>query len=402
MKEKIMSTLQRIGKSLMMPIAVLPAAALLLRFGELIQSSVAAPSLIHTLGFVMMSAGGAIFDNLPVIFAIGVAIGFASDAGVAGLSALIGYLVMTKTIEAVHPAATPGGKSPVDMGVLGGLTIGLVAASLYQRYYKIRLPRALGFFGGRRFVPIVTSFSALGIGLLASWLWPYAQAGIGTVGNKMIESGPVGVFFYGVANRLLIPFGLHHVINTLVWFNFGSFTSPVTHEVIHGDLKRFAAGDPSAGMFMAGFYPIMMFALPAVCIAMIQEAKTAQRKLVAGMLMGMALTSFVTGITEPIEFSFMFLAPVLYGVHALLTGSAMALCVMLGIKHGFGFSAGAIDYLLFYGKATKPILLLPIGLVYGIIYYALFRVIIRKMNLLTPGREPEEESAEDAPKAATK
>jgi PTS system N-acetylglucosamine-specific IIC component len=384
-----MGTLQKIGKSLMVPIAVLPAAALLLRFGELIQSSVTNPGLIHTIGFVMMKGGSAIFDNLPIIFAIGVAIGFAADAGVAGLAATIGYLVMTKTIEAVHPPLRPGDPSPINMGVLGGLTVGLVAASLYQRYHKIRLPRALGFFGGRRFVPIITSFSCLGIGLLASWLWPYAQTGIGAFGNTLIKSGPIGVFFYGVANRLLIPLGLHHVLNTMVWFDFGTFTD-AAGKVVHGDLHRFAAGDPTAGTFMAGYYPIMMFALPAVCLAMLHEAKTSQRKIAAGILIGSALTSMVTGITEPIEFSFMFLAPILYGVHAILTGTSMALCQLLGIRHGFGFSAGLIDYVLFWGKATKPVLLLPIGAVYGIVYYVLFRAIIRKMDLRTPGMEEDE------------
>lgn len=385
----IMGTFQRIGKSLMVPIAVLPAAALLLRFGELAYNSTAhLPPLMHTIGFVMMKGGSAIFDNLPMIFSIGVAIGFASDAGVAGLAAIIGYLVMTKTIEAVHPPLKAGDPSPVNMGVLGGLIIGLVSASLYQRYHKIRLPRALGFFGGRRFVPIITSFSALLIGLVASYVWPFVQAGIAVVGNKMIASGAVGVFCYGVANRLLIPMGLHHVLNTMVWFDFGAFTD-AAGKIVHGDLHRFAAGDPSAGMFMAGFYPIMMFALPAICMAMLHEAKDSQRKIVAGILIGSALTSAITGITEPIEFSFMFLAPVLYGIHALLTGTAMAVCYLLGIKHGFGFSAGLIDYVLFWGKATKPVLLLPIGAVYGVVYYVLFRAVIRWMDLKTPGREEE-------------
>lgn len=397
MKAKIMGVLQRIGKSLMMPIAVLPAAALLLRFGELIQSQ-APTGLIHTIGFVMMKGGGAVFDNLPLIFSIGVAIGFAADAGVAGLAALTGYLVMTKTIEAVHPGLKPGDPSTVNMGVLGGLLMGLVAASLYNKYHRIRLPRALGFFGGKRFVPIVTSFAALGIGLLASWIWPYVQDAIQVGGNDLIASGPVGVFFYGVANRLLIPFGLHHVINTMVWFDLGSFTNEAG-KVIHGDLNRFAAGDPTAGQFMTGFYPIMMFALPAICLAMVHESKSTQRKVVAGILMGSALTSLITGITEPIEFSFMFLAPLLYGVHAILTGSAMALCEVLGIKHGFGFSAGLIDYVLFFGRATKPILLLPIGAAYGTVYYFLFRYIIRKMDLKTPGREPDEEEEAEAAEA---
>lgn len=393
MFSNLMGVLQRIGKSLMMPIAVLPAAALLLRFGTLIESSV--PSgIVHMIGFVMMMGGNAIFDNLPLIFAIGVAIGFASDAGVAGLAAVVGYLVMTKTILAIHPGAKPGDPSPVNMGVLGGLIIGLVSASLYNKYHRTRLPQALGFFGGKRLVPILSSFSALMIGLLASWIWPGVQSAIHAGGNALIASGPVGVFFYGVANRLLVPFGLHHVINTMVWFDFGSFTD-AAGKVVHGDLTRFAAGDKSAGQFMTGFYVIMMFALPAVCLAMVHESKSKNRKTVAGLLIGSALTSIVTGITEPIEFSFMFTAPVLYGVHAVLTGGALAICELLGIKHGFGFSAGLIDYILFYGNATKPLMIIPIGIVFALIYYFLFRLIIRKLDLPTPGREPDDDASAD-------
>jgi len=390
MKFNLMGMLQRIGKSLMTPIAVLPAAALLLRLGELIKSLTHDHTIINTAGFVMMKSGGAIFENLPLIFAIGVATGLTSDTGVAGLASVAGYLVMTKTIESIHPPPSPGMPSPVDMGVLGGLIIGLVAASLYERYNKIRLPRFLGFFGGKRFVPIITSFSALFIGLLAGIIWPFIQKAIDLAGNWMISIGPAGVFIYGLANRLLIPFGLHHILNTFVWFNFGSFTDS-TGKLIHGDLNRFAAGDPSAGTFMSGYYPIMMFALPAVCIAMVSEAKPSRRKEVAGILIGSALTSLLTGITEPIEFSFMFLAPALYGIHAFLTGTSMAICSLLGIKMGFSFSAGLIDYILFFGKGTRPLLIIPVGLIYAVLYYVIFRFIIRRFNLTTQGREEDDD-----------
>lgn len=393
MKIDIMGTLQRIGKSLMMPIAVLPAAALLLRFGELIKGASPDNTLIHTLGFVIMKSGGAVFDNLPLIFSIGVAIGFSGDSGVAGLASLVGYLVMTKTIEAVHPPVAGSNSSPVDMGVFGGLITGLIAATLYERYKDMRLPRALGFFGGKRFVPIVTAVTCLITGLTASIIWPFIQKGIDFLGNWLIAAGPLGVFIYGTANRILLSCGLHHIINTLVWFNFGSFTDN-TGNVIHGDLNRFAAGDPTAGTFMSGYYPIMMFSLPAVCLAMLHEAKDSQKKVTAGILLGSAFTSFLTGITEPIEFSFMFLAPLLYGIHAVLTGTSMAICSLLGIKMGFSFSAGFIDYILFFGKGTKPLLLIPLGILYGIIYYTGFRIIIRKFNILTPGREPDEEESE--------
>ncbi len=390
MKLNLMGTLQRIGKALMTPIAVLPAAALLLRFGELIKTSTPDHTLINTIGFVIMKSGGTIFDNLPVIFSIGVAIGFTGDSGVAGLAALVGYLVMTKTIESFHPPSSPGIPPPVDMGVLGGLIIGLTAASLYEKYHSIRLPKSLGFFGGKRFVPIVTSVTSLAIGLAASFIWPFAQKLIDIGGNWMIAAGPVGVFIYGFANRLLIPCGLHHIINTFVWFNFGSFTDG-TGKVIHGDLNRFAAGDPSAGTFMSGYYPVMMFALPAICIAMIHEAKDSQKKIAAGILLGAAFTSFLTGITEPVEFSFMFLAPLLYALHAFLTGTSMALCYLLGIKMGFSFSAGLIDYILFFGKGTRPLLIIPVGLVYSVLYYVIFRFIIRRFNLTTPGREEDDD-----------
>lgn len=373
-RNKVMSNLQKLGKSLMTPIAVLPAAGLLLRLGS-----------GDILNWPWMAkAGGAIFDNLALIFAIGIAVGFADENnGVAGIAAAVGYFVLNNVATAINPN--------INMGVLSGIIIGIMAGYLYNRYKATKLPDFLGFFGGRRFVPIVTSFFSLILGGIFGFIWPPIQNGINAIGNALTGSGAVGTFFYGLLNRALIPFGLHHVINTLIWFQFGTFKN-AAGKVITGDLNRFFALDPKAGFFMAGFFPIMMFGLPAAALAMITTAKKQNKKAVTGMLLGVAFTSFLTGITEPIEFSFMFLAPGLYAIHAVLTGLSLAICTLLGVRSGFSFSAGAIDYGLSYGIASKPILLLIIGLIFGVIYYFVFVFVIRKFDLPTPGRLDEEES----------
>ncbi|MBE3591777.1 MAG: PTS transporter subunit EIIC [Thermoanaerobacter sp.] len=368
---KWLASLQKLGKALMLPVAVLPAAALLLRLG--------APDVFN-IPFIMQ-AGAAVFDNLPLIFAIGIAIGFADGDGVAALAAAVGYFVLTKGATTIN--------KDINMGVLGGILMGIIAGYLYNKYHDIKLPDFLGFFGGKRFVPIVTAFAAIVLAFAIGYVWPPIQNGIYAVGEWIIGAGALGVFVYGVLNRLLIPFGLHHVINSLVWFVFGTFKT-AAGKVVTGDLNRFFAGDPTAGTFMAGFYPIIMFGLPAAALAMLAAAKPNQRKAVSGVLISAALTAFLTGITEPIEFSFMFLAPVLYVIHALLTGLSLAITYVLGIKDGFGFSAGLIDYILSYGIATKPLLLLLIGVIYGAIYYVVFYYIIVKFNLPTPGRLEEE------------
>lgn len=360
--------LQRIGRALMLPIAVLPVAALMLRLGQ--------PDLLD-IPFVA-AAGDAVFANLALLFAIGVAVGLAKDGnGAAGLAGLIGYFVLTKGTAAINET--------INMAVLGGILSGIVAGLLYNRFHDIRLPDYLGFFGGKRFVPIVTSFAMLVLAGVFGVVWPVIQTGIDAVGHWIIEAGAVGVGIFGFLNRLLIPVGLHHVLNSFVWFVFGEFAGKT------GDLHRFFAGDPSAGIFMTGFFPVMMFGLPAACIAMIAAAKKGRRKAVTGMLLGIAFTSFLTGITEPIEFAFMFLSPVLYFVHALLTASAMSITYLLGIKHGFGFSAGAIDFFLNMGLATKPWLLFGVGLIYAGIYFVVFYGLIQKLNIKTPGREDEDD-----------
>jgi N-acetylglucosamine PTS system EIICBA or EIICB component len=377
----MLAVAQRIGRSLMMPIAVLPAAALLLRLGNYFQT-VSWLTWGNTIWKVMEAGGQAVFDNLPLLFAVGVAIGFTEGAGAAGLAAGVGYVVL-KGINGISEV-TPG--QPIDMGVLGGIIIGLIAAVLYSRYKGIRLPDYLAFFGGRRFVPIITAFAAMGVGLLAYFIWPPIGRGIESFGNWIVAAGAFGVFIYGVANRALLPIGLHHIINTLVWFEFGTF-QPEGGEAVHGDLTRFFAGDPEAGIFMAGWYFVMMFGLPAACFAMYRAAD-AENKRSTGTIMGSSgFTSFLTGITEPIEFSFLFLAPVLYAAHALLSGVALVVAEVVGIKHGFGFSAGLIDYVVNFGLATNPLLIIPIGLVFAVVYFVLFSTSIRVFDLSTPGRE---------------
>jgi PTS system N-acetylglucosamine-specific IIC component len=372
----IMSYVQKLGKALMTPVAVLPAAALMLRLG--------APDILNWPW--MFQAGDAIFGNLALIFAVGIAVGLAKENnGVAGLAALVGYFVLTKV-------ATSFDKT-INMGVLAGFFSGITAGYLYNKYNDVRLPDVLGFFSGRRFVPIVMSFYMLVTGVFAGYVWPLLQQGLNTFGNAIATSGSMGALIFGILNRALIPVGLHHVMNSLVWFQFGTFTTEAG-KVVTGDLSRFFAQDPTAGTFMTGFFPIMMFGLPAACLAMITAAKPEKRKAVTGMLVGIAITSFLTGITEPIEFTFLFLAPALYAVHAVLTGISMYVTSALGIKVGFGFSAGAIDWVLSRGIATKPLDLLAVGLVFGVIYYVVFLAVIKKFNLPTPGRE--EDADEEA------
>ncbi|OHX50961.1 N-acetylglucosamine-specific PTS transporter subunit IIBC [Cytobacillus oceanisediminis] len=363
--------LQKIGKSLMLPIAVMPAAALLLRLGQ-----------DDLLGIPFISAAGnAVFGHLALLFAIGIAIGFSKDgSGAAALAGAVGYFVLTEGAAAINET--------VNMGVFGGIISGIIAGLLYNKYHDIRLPEWLGFFGGKRFVPIVTSLVMIVIAFLFGYVWPPVQSGINSVGDWIIGAGAAGVGVFGFLNRLLIPVGLHHILNTLVWFEFGEFTN-AAGDVIKGDLWRFLAKDPSAGIFMTGFFPIMMFGLPGAAFAMVAAAKKERRKAVAGAMAGLAFTSFLTGITEPIEFLFMFLSPVLYFIHAILTGLAMSISYLLDIHHGFGFSAGALDYILNFGIAQKPVLLAGIGLLYGLLYFVVFYFLIKKLDLKTPGREDE-------------
>ena len=373
--------LQEIGKALMLPIAVLPAAALLLRLGA---------TDVLDIPFIA-KGGGAVFDNLPLIFSLGIATGIAKDgSGAAALSGGIGYLVLTGALQAIDPL--------LNMSVLAGIVAGLEAGFLYNRFHAIKLPEFLGFFGGSRFVPIVTAVSSIVLAAIFGVIWGPCQSMIHSIGEWIIGAGALGTFVYGFLNRLLIPVGLHHILNSFIWFVFGQYTTPAG-VVATGDLNRFFAGDPHAGMFMAGLFITMMFGLPAVALAIYYAAPAAKRPEIAGLLASVAFTSFLTGITEPIEFMFMFISPMLYGIHALLTGLAMATAYSFGILHGFGFSAGFIDYMLNYGLATKPLYILPLGLVFGVAYYVIFSWAIRHFDLPTPGRY-EEEAGEALQEAA--
>ncbi|GGF68376.1 PTS acetylglucosamine transporter subunit IIB [Paenibacillus albidus] len=395
----MLAFMQKLGKSLMLPVATLPAAAILQGLGLLnyekdLHLGSAVGGFLNQYFAPFLNAGaGAIFGNLALIFAIGVAIGFAGDA-VAALSALVAYLVLENVLGIVPlQFSFIDDKVVLDMGVLGGIFAGAWAAFLYNRYHIIKMPDWLGFFAGKRFVPIVTAVSTMILSVLVGMIWSPIQDVISQFGNGVVDLGAVGAFIFGTANRLLIPFGLHHVLNSIAWFQIGDFTN-AAGEVVHGDLTRFFAGDKTAGMFMTGFFPIMMFALPGAALAFIHTAKPEKRKLVGSIFIGSAIASFLTGITEPLEFSFLFLAPLLYVVHAVLMGLSMALMYILDVKLGFGFSAGLIDYLVNLKQSTNAWMLIPVGLAFFVLYYVLFRFIITKFNLKTPGREDENEDEE--------
>ncbi|MER6050259.1 PTS transporter subunit EIIC [Streptomyces sp. BHT-5-2] len=396
-----MAVMQRIGRSLMLPVAVLPAAALLVRLGNAdMLGRESFPTVITKIAGYMAAGGGAILDNMPLLFAVGIAIGYAKKSdGSTALAAVTGYLVFQKVLATFTDKNLPkvasvvDGKivmsaAPVNAGVLGGVVMGLVVALLYQRFYRTKLPEWLGFFGGRRLVPILSAFAGLVIGVVFGLIWPVLGTGLHNFGEWLVGSGAVGAGIFGVANRALIPVGMHHLLNSFPWFQAGDYNGN------HGDIARFLHGDPTSGQFMTGFFPIMMFALPAACLAIVHCARPERRKVVGGMMLSLALTAFITGVTEPIEFTFMFIAPVLYAIHAVLTGVSMALTWALGMKDGFGFSAGAIDFLLNLGIASNPWGLALVGLCFAAVYYVVFRFAITKFNLPTPGRESDEELAE--------
>ena len=371
-KVNILGFFQRLGRSLQLPIAVLPVAALMLRFGQ--------PDLLD-MPFIAQG-GGAIFDNLALIFAIGVASTWSKDnAGAAALAGAVGYFILTKAMVTINPA--------INMGVLAGIITGLVAGATYNRWSDIKLPDFLSFFGGKRFVPIATGFFCLVLAAIFGYIWPPVQNAIHAGGEWIVAEGAFGAGVFGFVNRLLIPTGLHQVLNTIAWFQIGEFTN-AAGTVFHGDINRFYAGDGTAGMFMAGFFPIMMFGLPGAALAMYLAAPKERRPMVGGMLLSVAVTAFLTGVTEPLEFLFMFLAPVLYLIHALLTGISLFVATLLGIHAGFSFSAGAIDYALMYNlpaASDNVWILLVMGLTAFIVYFLLFSAVIRLMKLKTPGRE---------------
>ena len=390
--------LQRLGKSLMLPIALLPAAGILLRLG---QDDLLGGTDIPVIGpfFDSMSAAGdGLFGNLAILFAVGVAIGFAKKAdGSTALAAVAGYLVMTSVFDTMSPVVldgvtdAAGDQAMIDYSVFGGIIVGLITAWLFDRYHDIELPPYLGFFGGRRFVPIVVSLTVLFVSFAMAYVYPLFNSGLTSVGEFIAGSGALGAFVYGFANRMLIPLGLHHILNTFIWFIYGDYEG--ANGLVTGELSRFAAGDPSAGTLTSGFYPVLMFGLPAAALAMIHAAKPRQKKIAIGIFSAAGLTAFLTGVTEPLEFAFMFLAFPLYIIHAVLTGLSLAVANVLDVHLGFSFSAGLIDLLL-YGTAPAahniPLLVVQ-GLIFAVLYYVLFRFAIVRWNLRTPGRAPDEE-----------
>ncbi|SDM88204.1 PTS system D-glucose-specific IIA component, Glc family /PTS system D-glucose-specific IIB component, Glc family /PTS system D-glucose-specific IIC component, Glc family [Fictibacillus solisalsi] len=419
MWKQIFGVLQRVGKALMLPVAILPAAGLLLAFGNAFKN----PALLDKIpalkagwfqlvASVMENSGNIVFSNLSLLFAVGVAVGLAGGEGVAGLAAIIGYLIMNVTMGTLK-GITPDmikdspefanvlGIPTLQTGVFGGIIVGILASYLYKRFYKIELPPYLGFFAGKRFVPIITAVSSLVLGIIMIGVWPYAQNGLNSFSHFMLDSNrTLAAFVFGVIERSLIPFGLHHIFYSPFWFEFGQYTDKAG-DIIRGDQKIFFAqikdGAPlTAGTFMTGKFPFMMFGLPAAALAMYHEARPEHKKVVAGIMGSAALTSFLTGITEPLEFTFLFVAPVLFGIHAIFAGLSFMTMQLLNVKIGMTFSGGVIDYLLFgvLPGRTAWWLVIPVGLVLAVIYYFGFRFAIRKWDLKTPGREVVDDEVE--------
>ncbi|WP_031070335.1 PTS transporter subunit EIIC [Streptomyces sp. NRRL WC-3742] len=409
--------LQKMGRSLQLPVAVLPAAGILNRLGQ--PDVFGADGLGWTkVAKVFAAAGGALLDStlgLPMLFCIGVAIGMAKKAdGSTALAAVVGFLVYYRVLHAFpehckaptvlvsdqcvdYSSAKSANAAYQNPGVLGGILIGLMSAWLWVRFHRTKLVDWLGFFNGRRLVPMITALVGMLTACLALWVWPPIGRGLNDFSQNLADLGAGGAGIFGLFNRALLLIGMHQLLNTFVWFQFGEFTKP-DGSIVHGDIPRFLAHDPTAGQFQSGFFPIMMFALPAAALAIAHAAKPHRRKEIYGLMLSVGLTSFVTGVTEPIEYSFAYIAPALFGVHALLTGASMAVTWGLGVHDGFSFSAGLIDYGINWSLATKPWLIIIIGLCFAAVYYALFRFIIVKFDLKTPGREDESE-VEDVTKA---
>lgn len=419
MFKKIFGSLQKVGKALMLPVALLPAAGLLLGIGNAIGQENMIDVLpflqadwIQLIGDVMEEAGGIIFSNLALLFAAGVAIGLAGD-GAAALAAIVGYLVMNQVMGSwlgltaddigTEPSfASVLGIPTLQTGVFSGIIIGLIAAFCYNKYHDIKMPSYLGFFAGKRFVPIVTAAFSFVVGLILLVVWPPVQNALNSASMWLIEEGTyLAVFMFGFIKRLLIPFGLHHIYHAPFWYEFGSYTT-AAGEVVRGDMTIFFAQlrdgvELTAGHFMAGEFPVMLFGLPAAALAMYHVAKPEKKKLVAGIFAGGALTSALTGITEPLEFTFLFLSPVLFLIHAVLDGLSFVILTWLDIHIGYTFSGGFIDFFLFGilpGKEPWWLVIL-VGLVFAVLYYFIFRFFIVKFDLKTPGREDTEENGNE-------
>ena len=387
------SQLQKVGKCMMLPVSVLPVAGILLGVGSANFSWL--PTIVSQ---VMAASGNAVFANLPLLFAIGVAIGLTENDGVAALAGTVGFVVFLAAMGICAKlrgieTTTIMGIPSIETGVFGGIIVGLIAATVFSRFYKIQLPSYLGFFAGKRSVPIITAFAVIAAGALLSFIWPPIDNAIKGFSNWAVHGQPSLAFaIYGVVERSLIPFGLHHVWNVPFFFQAGDYKDPATGAVVHGEIARFIAGDPTPGNITGG-YLFKMWGLPAAALAIWRAARPDQRAKIGGIMISAALTAFLTGITEPIEFAFLFVAPVLYGIHALLAGAAYFLCIQLGIKHGFTFSHGLIDYIVLFPKSQHALWLFVLGPIWAAVYYGVFSFAIRRFNLLTPGRETEDETA---------
>ena len=424
MKDKIFGVLQRVGRSFMLPISILPVAGLFLGIGGSFTNQtmletyglvgiMGEGTFIYTILSVLNAAGSIVFDNLPIIFAMGVAIGMAKkEKEVAALSSVVAFFIMHASIGALINAnggvenmlsgstTSVVGITSLQMGVFGGIIVGLGVAALHNRFYKIELPQVLSFFGGTRFVPIISAVVYLIVGILMFYVWPTVQIGINHLGAFVMNSGYAGTWFYGLMERALIPFGLHHVFYLPFWQTSVGGTMEVAGKMVEGAQNIFFVqlADPttkhfavSATRFMSGKFPLMIFGLPGAALAMYHCAKTEKKKLVGGLLLSAALTSMITGITEPLEFTFLFVAPILYVIHCIFAGLAYMLMHILGVGVGMTFSGGLIDMTLFgimQGNAkTNWIYIVVVGIVYFIVYYLLFSFLIKKLDLKTPGRE---------------
>ncbi len=428
MKDKIFGVLQRVGRSFMLPIALLPVAGLLLGIGSSftnetmlaaygLNSVIHPGTLIYTILDVMSQTGSAVFNNLALLFAMGVAIGMArKEKEVAALSGAVAYIIMNTAIQAMINAAggveampansttTMLGITTLQMGVFGGIVVGLGVAALHNRFYKIELPQVLAFFGGTRFVPIISSIVYLVVGIAMFYIWPVVQNGIAALGALVLASGYAGTFIYGLLERALIPFGLHHVFYMPFWQTAVGGTAIIDGVTVTGAQNIFFAElasksttvfSVSATRFMAGKFPFMMFGLPGAALAMYQCAKPEKKKAAGGLLLSAALTAFLTGITEPLEFTFIFVALPMYAVHCVLAGLSFMLMHILNVGVGMTFSGGLIDLVLFgamQGNAkTHWIWVVVVGAVYFVLYYIIFRFMISKFNYKTPGRDDAEE-----------
>lgn len=393
----MMKYFQKLGKSLMLPVAALPVAGILMGIGYWLDPSGWGAN--NVISAFLLKSGGAIIDNMAILFAIGVAVGMSDDNdGAAGLAGLVSWLMITTLLSSAVVAMMQGVDVEAVNPAFGkiqnqfiGIVAGLIGASCYNRFKNTKLPDFLGFFSGRRCVAIVTALASIVASLVLYFVYPVIYSALVSFGESIIAMGPIGAGIYGFFNRLLIPLGLHHALNSVFWFDVAGIN----------DIGNFWAGTGTlgqTGMYMSGFFPVMMFGLPAAAFAMYRCAKTNKKKAAAGILLAAALSSFVTGVTEPLEFAFMFLAPALYVAHALLTGISMAVVAALPVRAGFNFSAGLVDWILSFASpmALNPLYLLSIGLVFGVIYYLVFVVMIKKFDLKTPGREDDEDDDSNA------